>query len=462
MSICNLKSMFRKTLLFWAIKILYVFLTVYLLDGLWYTGYGSYGIDFVLLKELLGTVVFLFMALFFTSMQSKGTFIDSLMTMLFVLYYIPLNSAFSINNTDFLFFLKSNIYYFLILLCVRWFIKTPKNKATDTSLEKNDLIYKVFDPAFVRVMCVSVCVFCIVYKIMYNGFSFSLSLSSDDIYSTRGEFQTSLDAMSGSLFSYVFSIVRNLADMIIPLYLYYSITQKKFFGFVLSTLSLLSMFSVKSSKTSLIFVLVVLVIVVLRKTKFIKKFSTLFTVGILALLLVCLFETLLFDSSKIYMLLIRRVLYYPAWLNSLYVDFFSQNAKVMWTQDTFLLQMVFSPQYPQGILSTISNYFYNGQIPSPNTGMFAEAYMHWGELGIAIYPMILTALMVFSNKVFSKYGEPISILVAVKLVLKLTNVPLVRTDFMLSYVLFVVLISFLPRLVFQRRMERASPENALL
>ena len=152
----------------------------------------------------------------------------------------------------------------------------------------------------------------------------------------------------------------------------------------------------------------------------------------------------------------RRVFYYPAWLNSLYFEFFDQNAKVMWTQDTFLLQMISSHRYSEGILGAISNYFYHGEVPSPNTGMFAEAYLHWGDLGIAIYPVLLTDVMWFTQKVFSKYGNELSILIAANLVLKLTNVPLVRTDFVLSFILFIVAMSFLPKFVFRRKEDSIS------
>jgi hypothetical protein len=395
-------------------------------------------------------------------MPEKGTLVDSLMTILFVIYYIPLNAAFSLNNTDYSFFWKSNLYFFLILLFVNWFIKAPKNAPNLLNNDK-DPICKAFDPTFVQLMCIFVCLFCIAYKISYNGFSFSLSFESDDVYSTRGEFQNSLDEMSGSLFSYIFSIVRNLADMIIPLYLYYAITQKKPMGLLMSLLALLSMFAVKSSKASMLFVLVVLAMAVLRKTKFVKTFCMWFSAGILGLMLVCLLEKALLDSSRIYMLLVRRMLYYPAWLNSLYFEFFDQNAKVMWSQDTFLLQMIQPSRYPEGILATISNYFYKGEIPSPNTGLFAEAYMHWGNLGIVLYPMLLTCIIKFSQKVFTKFGDALAILVAAKLVLKLTNVPMVRTDFMLSFTLFTVAMSFLPIVVVRhKRVRKPTPQPRVL
>lgn len=452
----RVRSILIKTSLFTAIKLLYVFMTVYFLKDLPYVGFGSYGIDFDLGKEIIGTTICIFMGIFFASMPSKGTFIDSLLTMLFVIYYIPLVSAYSINNTSLAFLIKSNLYFIILLLCVWLFIKMPTEDQTTLPKQENDLICRAFDPPLVQLMCIVVCVFCLIYKISYNGLSFTISFDSKEIYATRGEFQSTLDAMSGSLFSYIFSIVRNLADLVIPLYLYYCVTQRKWLGLIISILGLLSVFSMTSSKSTLVFFLVLLAVALLRKTKFIKNFCFWFVIAILALFFVCILENLVFNSCKIYTLLVRRVFYYPAWLNSLYFEFFDQNAKVMWTQDTFLLQMISSHRYSEGILGAISNYFYHGEVPSPNTGMFAEAYLHWGDLGIAIYPILLTVVMWFTQKVFSKYGNELSILIAAKLVLKLTNVPLVRTDFVLSFILFIVAMSILPKFVFRRKEDSIS------
>ena len=112
--------------------------------------------------------------------------------------------------------------------------------------------------------------------------------------------------------------------------------------------------------------------------------------------------------------------------------------------------MILPAQYPQGILNSINNHFYQGYVPSPNTGLFAEAYMHFGDFGIVIYPMLLTYLFKISQKTLSFYGNELTILVAVKLVLQLTNVPIVRTDFVLSFVLFVLVIRILPRVVLKK------------
>lgn len=450
----RLESKFGRLLMLFAVKLLYVILTVNELGDLWYIGYGSYGVDFNAQREALGMVAFIFMSVFFVNMRPKGRFIDALMTMLFVIYYIPLNSAYSLNNTDVTFFIKSNIYFFLVVLCINFFVKPQYKQDINSNLKnkEKDQFCVIFSTPLVNLLCLGICVFCIAYKISYNGLSFFVSLTSDDIYSVRSEFQSSMDAMSGSIFSYVFSVIRNLADYIVPIYLYCSLVQRKYVETLISFACILSLFSISSSKATLVFTVIVFIFAFLRKTVFVKKFCHWFTVGIITLLCICVLELVLFKSNVVYMFLIRRIFYYPAWLNSLYYEFFDQGVKVFWTQDTFLLQMIFPAQYPQGILDSINNHFYQGNVPSPNTGLFAEAYMHFGDLGIVIYPFLLTSLLKFSQKTLSAYGNEFSILVAVKLVLQITNVPMVRTDFVLSFVLFILLLRFLPMFVLGKRL----------
>lgn len=454
MKVYRQESKFGRILMLFAIKLLYVFLTVNVLEDVWYVGYGSYGIDFNVQKEVLCIVFFFLMSAFFVNMRKKGGFIDALTTMLFVIYYIPLNSTYSINNADFSFFIKSNIYFFLVLLFINSFVTPQSEQDTNLTLtnKEKDPICRAFSTPFVKLLCISICIFCIVYKISYNGLSFSLSLNSDDIYGVRDEFQSSMDAISGSLFSYVLSIVRNLADYLAPMYLYYSLSQRKYAEALLSLVCILSLFSISSSKVALIFTVIVFVVAILKKTVFIKRFCYWFVVGILALLCVCVLESIILKSDRIYTFFIRRIFYYPAWLNSLYYEFFDQRLKVFWTQDTFLLQMILLPQYPQGILNSINNHFYQGYVPSPNTGLFAEAYMHFGNFGIVIYPILLANLLKFSQKTLSSYGNELAILIAAKLVLQLTNVPIVRTDFVLSFVLFVLIIRILPGFVLRKNL----------
>ena len=418
------------------IRELYLFLTLYILKDLWYIGYGSYGIDFELKKELLGLLSFVLVSLYYLSIRKKGVFTDCVLRFLFIIYFIPLNCAYALNNMSLSFWAYSSLFYFLTIFLVRHFV--PDASEHDRKDSKRSGYFENC-PAL-QWICLVVCCLCIVSKIMYNGFSFSLSLGGDYVYSQRAEFQSSMDSISGGAISYIFSIVRNLASFVAPVYLYYSLKHRKVFPSIISILCVLSIYAMSASKGTLFITLWALLILVLEKLHKLKNINRLFTYLVICGLIVCLLERLVLHTDRIYMLLVRRVMYYPAWLNTIYYDFFSVNSKVLWTQDTFLLQNILPSVYNVSPLELISNKYYQGLIPSPNTGLFAEAFMNFGVFGILLYPAIIAVMLKLSNKLYNRCGIGIAVLVSAQLVIQLTNVPIVRTDFVLSYILFTFLL----------------------
>ena len=88
----------------------------------------------------------------------------------------------------------------------------------------------------------------------------------------------------------------------------------------------------------------------------------------------------------------------------------------------------------------ISKTYYNGEIPSPNTGLFAEVFMHFKYLGIIIYFFLYTLFFKVANIIYKQFGALIEIIVAIKLAMALTNVPITRTDFVLSFVFVTLLL----------------------
>ena len=78
--------------------------------------------------------------------------------------------------------------------------------------------------------------------------------------------------------------------------------------------------------------------------------------------------------------------------------------------------------------------YFAGSIPSPNTGMFGEAYMQLGALGIIVFPILICVFSRVTENVLRQYGKGLSILVAVNLILSLMNIPILRTDFVLQFV----------------------------
>lgn len=420
-------------------RYLYIFLTISLLGKAWYQGSGSYQIAFSWEKEVFASLAFLLELGVLLKRRVRDEFSKTVLHLLFTMYYMPLNAAFSLNDESYLFFALSNVYFLLLILLlssrVRWVRRKKKAQPTVADGGKGFFYNNV-----TRIVFFLLCVIYIVYKISYNGFSVSLSMVSDLVYGNRAAYQESLDAMSGSFASYALALLRNIVEYVAPVYLFISLQRKKAFPIAVSLLCILSMYSVSSGKGMLFFVVILFFIFYCYKKGILSNFEKIFDYCFLALLVLCLVEMLIFGKSVLYTYLIRRELYLPAWLNTLYFDYFSVNPKIMWSQNTFLLQNLLPDVYDRSPLEIINATYFAGSVPSPNTGMFAEAVMHFGVVGVFVYPFLLNVLIKKAGKVYMGCGEGLCMMMAAKLVLSLTNVPIVRTDFVLSFVMFTVIL----------------------
>lgn len=427
------------------LKYLYIFLSVMILAPAWYHGPDGYHVNFIFWKELLSSVVFTAVAVFYLRSPIRDAFIKNLMLFLFVLYYIPLNSAYAINDQTFGFFLLSNLYFALLVAGVifldRFIAKRKKPRRLKGRNEKS-LVWN----RTLNLFCFIMCLLYILHKLSYNGLEFSISMANDDVYSTRATYSEYLQKIGGSLYSYLLAIVRYMISYVTSYYLISGLIRRKPVAVITSVVTILSMYSVSSQKSTLLVPVLVVAVYFFRQLKVLKRFDRIFIFGMLALLLVCLAEHFLLRSDSIFTLIIRRQMYIPSWLNTLYYEFFSQNDKVLWSDSVIVMQNLLEPVYDQSVLELINNTYFQGEVPSPNTGMFAEAYMHFGVLGALLYPGLLSVFFTVLARIYKKYGLTIQITLAVRLALTLTNVPITRTDAVLSVFAFSFVLWIVPAL----------------
>lgn len=422
----------KEILVLLAVRFLYVFLTVTMLDGVWYAGREGYDIAFHFGKELLGVLLFLPMAALYVKLPFGGVFAKTAANLLFVLSCIPVNSAYSINNQPFAFLLASQLYFALLLVAISFLsrkINLPLRR--EPGIKGTQMRSK----AFVWV-CVIVCVLTVIYKLCYNGFSFSLSIEHDDVYTTRDQYQQYLESIEGTLFAYLLTILRNLIIVAAPMYILSALLRKKYIGVLIGVACVLADYSMSSGKGFLLYVVVAVAVYIFKRFKLISKFGQIFNRAMILVLLASWVECMIRGTSSIYMLLVRRVMYLPAWLTTMYFDFFSANPPVLWTQNTFLLQNILPSVYESAPLTIISQQYFAGAVPSPNTGLFAEAMMHFGYFGIVIYPVLIACLISFASAAYKRFGAAGELLMAALLVMRMIDVPIVRTDFVLSVTAF--------------------------
>ena len=418
------------------------------LNGVYYVGTGSYGIEFVPQKEVLGSLVFLVLDYFYSYRKIEGKFKNILLMELFILYIIPMSCSYSLMNMSDVFFVEISLFCILLI----WAIGKKGKYAF--VVNNKELLHvdksnteKILSHPWISIFCFICCIVVIAYKVLYNGFSLDILLGSEALYDNRAIRSLAVSSADGTLLGYFITLISNLTSYIIPIYLFLSIKEKKYFSIIISSLSILCSYSVSSEKSTIMIIGVVFVVAWCSKKNDITLFEKLLIGGVLiGLVYSILFWLIAKRQSTLFMLIFRRLMYLPSWLNTLYYKFFAINPKVWWSQNTIFLQKIIPDVYNTSPIALISEYYFKGVIPTPNTGLFADAYMNLGVLGIIVYPLLYKFTFNVAQKIYSGYGWEIEVLVATKLVLALTNVQFLRSNFVISFVFSMLLLHFLTKL----------------
>lgn len=416
-------------------KILYDIATIKTLGKLWYPSHsGSYDIEINVIKLILSYPVFVFVTIVMFHLDIKSILIKTSFVLLVMLYYIPMHSAFYLMNTSTSFFALFHLYVLIAFLCVIIFNQIC---AKNVISKKGAYVRQTGNESYTLVMWTLslICLTFVLYKLSYNGFQFSLNLESDYVYSQRSEYLSELALDVGTVKSYVVSIITNLSVTGAPLLILLSLLRKKYAFAGIGLLCVFSHFSLIAGKSVIFSLGLVAIVYLMHKFRISKKFYIFVIYGLLVLLVMSII------IPQLYYLVIRRTMFVPAWLNSLYYSFFSKNPLLLWSQDAVPFKWFIPDVYNSTLLNLISNEFFLGSMPSPNTGLFAEAFMHFGFFGVLFYPFLISLILIWFSRVYDKFDNYVSLFVALKLSISLTNVPITRIDFVISYIIFTMIIS---------------------
>lgn len=389
----------------------------------------TYGVDFNPHKMVGAWAIFLIVsALSHYLLIKVDKTIATCIFLLMYLYYIPMNSAFYINNAPWSFLLLSSLFW--IGLCAFSCISLFSVKKIEAP---KVCIGKTFNKGLYSACLCLIVIGCIIYGYNYNGLDLTLDLT--DIYDARAEFVGSTGTIESILFNFG-------GVLIIPIATLYALNNKKWILLVLSLIAQLAIFSIARQKSQLLIIVIVVCIFILSKMKLINKFKHMVPFAFSAFLSLSWLENLLFSSTNIFSMFIRRMMYYPAWLNTLYYDFFSENELLFWSQDVFLVNRlsnlgIIDRAYDESVIELINKTYYAGLVPSPNTGLFAEAYMHFGAIGAVLYPILIALMLLLLFKCVSFYDRETQLLMAVSVAMSLTSIPLTSGIFCITYFLFV-------------------------
>lgn len=391
--------------------------------------------------------VYSFFIITFSHYIRQSDTLSVLYLLFFVCFIIPFNSGLVLSNNNIAYYLFTNIYLYIILVILgRTMRSSPllSNMKDYSETGPIDIVNKFYNSKRfvwgVRILLLIICPLVIAYAYYTNGFNL-VNLFSE-IYDTRLEFTDYINEVQGTLPAYIYLLVSKTALWMLPLFFYISLSKGNIFDTIITVVSIVAIYSIEKIKATLFILLVVFAIVYLEKKKKLYYASKFFLFGFVVLFATSIVSYSIRGESLVFSVFIRRIIYVPSYLTNVYYDFFCDNSKLWFRQDAFLIQnlisVFFDRPYSAGAVKVIAERVFSGYVPSPNTGIIAEAFAQMGYLGIIVFPIIDIAFIRIINKTSKFYGRGATYVIYTRLILTLLGNFVLTSSTLIGIIIFVL------------------------
>lgn len=422
----NLKKIVRNLFISIICKLAYDYLIFSALPSKYIYGI-SYGLNFSLYNCIISWIIFLFISCYtYVITEKNDGMLPILLRVLFYLYYIPVNSSNYLNNTPIKYVILSSCYWIILVMFSGINIKINSSLYQKIQAENNKKI--VVDNRKLYCICLLLCVGCIIYGYQYNGLN--LTLDFTDIYDVRAQFVGSTNTIQSILFHFG-------GSLFVPIAILFSLQNKNFILLAISIISELAIFSIARQKSNLFIIVLAFAFYYFKKSSLIKNIKKYIPLVFSSAFALTILQIKALNSYSLFMMFIRRLMYYPAWLNTIYFDYFDNHKLLLWTQEVFLINHFKIGRYKESVLSLINNAYFNGLIPSPNSGLFSEAYMHFGIIGALFYPMFVIIILKIIFSFLQGYSYEIQLFIVFQITMSVISSPISGGVFVLKYILFI-------------------------
>lgn len=396
----------------YVVKILYEVQVFFLLQTDWNKNV-SYLKQFNMLKIVIGYVFFsLFVFILVNIMNKEFEFI--FLFMLFLIYYLPVSSTYGINNTEISFYLLQNIYFFMVIF---FYLLLSKLRKTTFrfSFFKEHLAHSII-LSFLVLLILLIVLVVVVFTYTYNKFNFNFNIG--DAYLVREE--------SRGIPTWFSWIKQSMGNIGIPLLLSFCVYNRKIVMTLLLVVAQICLFSIGMDKSYFISALIGIVFPLIFNT---DSILVMILKAIVVLFLFSIIEFVLFGSSFLFFFVVRRTFYIQSWMSYIYFLFFTHNSNLFFTQEVFLLSKYLPQLYQIDVLQLINNFYFHGLMPSPNSGMFSEAFMHLGPFSVFIFPFILSLFIMLLGILIRSIPMVCKLVLAVCFSSVLVNIPILSGYF---------------------------------
>ena len=423
-------------------KAVYIFSIALLLPEYW-SGVYWFDKDIQLGNIIYELVPFVVCCLIYIYYFRKDNPITFFSTLLFCIYVIPQNSTMVLSNYDFKYFCLTNVFSMFVLIAVgKLGRKTKENKFKDSFDER--LFLDIWNDSkllkITRMVIYAVCIITVMYVYLVGGLNFKVAFSSSsDMYATRSQFAEYYASNVDSIVSYFILIWSSVYAIMLPIGLYIGVKKNKIIDSTLCCFAYLALYTLTMEKSLILKPMIVMFVAVMEKRNKLDNVNYIFLKAFIILIFVCLLEKPLTGTTMLFDNVLKRTTYLPSYLNHAYYDYFSVNPKMWFTYDVFQLEKIFRvfmpTNYYTGIVPIIAKNCFPG-IPSPNTGLFAEAYAQAGFLGLITFPAIIAFFVSVMNHTAYWYGKSACMILLASFCISLTNVQILSSRVVVMVLVF--------------------------
>ena len=285
---------------------------------------------------------------------------------------IPISTMIMANQDyELLYLVLVYLYWFILLYLICYF---PSINLDVLIRTRSEIIY---------ILTAIILSISVIYLSWTNtGFRFLFNiLDSSLIYDLR------VEAREYSSIPFLGYLI-HAGDNILPLLMVYLLCRGKYvFGSIIAFVVLLN-FGITASKQ-----IIFLLIIGLFAYFFIRKYAIqrIFLLGIILITSISILEFYVFDSAISSMFSTYRIFFIPAKYQYIYYDFFTLYEPDFFRQS--ILGLFFDSPYERSLHMILADFHNNDYYARANTGLFADAFMNLGYLGVFVFPFLIAIVL---------------------------------------------------------------------
>lgn len=352
---------------------------------------------------------------------NKESLSSSITTILILVSLIPTTTLIAFDSTY-------KIEY-LILMYLYWFLLLTANLyLPNIVINKGEI--KGFKNTY-KYITVILCATVIFVSWKFTGFRFHFGLN--DVYDLRSEAR-------GFEAPLIIGYLSTFSDNLLPVLLVYYLYKKNYTiaSFIVGVILL--NFGVTATKQILFLLfLAILGFFAVKSFKIIKLYIWAF----LLLIYICISEFIIFGTYFISTFSIYRIFFIPAKLNYVYYDFFSTREHDYFRQSA--LKYFLNSPYKENIGFLLGDYDIGDITARANNGLFSDAYMNFGLIGVLIFPIIIVLILKILDGATKGLSQRILFIVTSSISFVLLGLPFTTALFSAGIVVLIIFLYTLPR-----------------